>query len=64
MGFSRFWENFWGKKKDDEYEKALKEGEKIFGKSKKKKDKKLTIQDFDKPKKNKPKKSKPVNYNF
>ena len=52
-----------GQKKDDEYETALKEGEKVFGKSKKKKDKKLTIQDFDKPKK-KSKKSKPVNYNF
>ena len=61
MSFSKFWENFWGKKKEDEYEKALQDGEKVFGKSKKKKDKNLTIEDFDKPKK---KKSKPVSYNF
>ena len=61
MGFSRFWEKFWGKKKDDAYEKALKGGEKVFGKTKKKRDKNLTIEDFDKPKKEK---SKPVSYTF
>ena len=35
---------------DDVYEKALKQGETLYGKKNKKK---LTIQDFDKPKKKK-----------
>ena len=64
MGFSKFWEKFWGKKTVDEYEKGLQEGEKVFGKNKKVKEKKLTIEDFDKPKKTKAKKSKPITYNF
>ena len=49
-----------GKTQQDEYDNALKEGEKVFGKTKKEADKtKLTIEDFDKSKK---KKSKPITY--
>ena len=33
MGFIKFLEKFWGKKTVDEYEKALQEGEKVFGKN-------------------------------